>query len=85
LRKDTVRSRKSDRDRLIQNLRDLFDEAALRAQQTEPGLSINEVFERFAEEESPNYGLNLRRFKQQILERPETGSSKRPALFRTTA
>src|SRR5262249_2329962 len=36
LRKDTARSRKSDRDRLVQNLRDLFDEAALQAQQAEP-------------------------------------------------
>ena len=67
LRNQDAATRQRDRDRVIENLRDAFAESCHEATQSGAHLSIEELFERFAEVESANCGFNLHRYKDQIL------------------
>ena len=55
------------RDRLMRNLRDAFDQFNEEALRSEPGISIDAVFERFAEKETVNCGLDVSRYRAEIL------------------
>jgi hypothetical protein len=83
LRNQTAAARKRDCHRLVENLCDRFDETLREARRQDSELSLDELFERFAQTESPDYGRNIRLYKQQILERCSTGSRKRQVLART--
>jgi hypothetical protein len=56
------------RNALIEFDRDLYESEP-------PGLSAEEVFERFADAESPRCGMDLRGFKDDLMEGLDLGST----------
>jgi phage terminase small subunit len=67
LRNQNAAAMQRERDRLIERLRDSFAEALDEARQSGGDVSIDELFEQFAEVESANCAFSLHRFKDQIL------------------
>jgi hypothetical protein len=66
-------------DRLIFKIRDALVEFVDEMDKTEPRLSPAQVFERFAQAESPNYGFDLSLYREYILKDLEIGSAQKAA------
>ena len=79
LRADDSRARNEFFDRLIFKISDALVEFDDELKKTEPGLSPRQVFERFAQAESPNYGFDLRLYREYIMKDLEIGSAQKAA------
>jgi hypothetical protein len=77
LRADDSDARDEFIDRLIFKIRDALVEFDYEMDKTEPGLSPEQVFERFAQAESPKYGFDLRLYRKYIIEDLEIGSAQK--------
>jgi phage terminase small subunit len=79
LRADDSDARDEFIDRLIFKIRDALVEFYDEMDKTGPRLSPAQVFERLAQAESPNYGFDLRLYREYIMKDLEIGSAQKAA------